>query len=155
MEDETYQRSWNKGIFTFSDTVLFERILKDPSCRQNLDSAVQDLYENYLTEENVQEKIDDLQKATEDYVYSLPDQTYARVNEENYNILVQSMAEEIKTNYEEYTSSMASAWPFHILEPVKQGDSTVLSGRNPIRKAAVTSLILWSFPETIHFLTVW
>lgn len=126
MEDETYQRSWNKGIFTFSDTVLFERILKDPSCRQNLDSAVQDLYENYLTEENVQEKIDDLQKATEDYVYSLPDQTYARVNEENYNILVQSMAEEIRTNYEEYTSSMASAWPFHILEPVKQGDSTVL-----------------------------
>ena len=124
-----------KELFTFSDTVLFERILKDPSCRQNLDSAVQDLYENYLTEENVQEKIDDLQKATEDYVYSLPDQTYARVNEENYNILVQSMAEEIKTNYEEYTSSMASAWPFHILEPGKAGRQHcpsvggILSGR--------------------------
>lgn len=126
MEDETYQRSWNKGIFTFTDTVLFERILKDASCRQNLDNAVQDLYENYLTRDNVQEKIEELQATTEDYVYALPDQTYARVNEENYKILIQSMADEIQTNYEEYTNSMASAWPFHILTPNKQGNNVIL-----------------------------
>lgn len=126
IEDDTYQRSWNKGIFTFTDTVLFERILKDSSCRQELDRAVQDLYDNYLTKDNVQEKIDDLQKATKEYVYALPDQTYARVSEENYKILTQSMADEIQINYEEYTTSMASAWPFHILEPEKQGNNIIL-----------------------------
>lgn len=126
MEDETYQRSWNKGIFTFTDKVLFDRILRDPTCRQKLDSAVQDLYKTYLTKEKVEKKIQDLQKATKEYVYALPDQTYAKVSQEDYKILVQTMAEEIQMNYEEYTSSMASAWPFHILTPQKQGDNVEL-----------------------------
>ncbi len=127
MENASYDRSWNKGIFTFVDKILFRRILQDPSCRQELDAAVEDLYVNYLTEEAVQEKINIYRAATEEYLYSLPDQTYVPVSQEEYDILSDSMADEIADNYNLYKETMASAWPFHIKDPVNENGSTVLS----------------------------
>lgn len=127
MEDASYDRSWNKGIFTFIDKILFRRILQDSSCRQELDAAVEDLYVNYLTEEAVQEKINTYRAATEEYLYSLPDQTYVPVSQEEYDILSDSMADEIADNYNMYKETMASAWPFHIKDPVNENGSTVFS----------------------------
>lgn len=127
MNDVNYERSWNKGIFTFADTVLFRRILQNENCRQALDAAVEDLRTDYLTEANIREKIDSCRELTEKYVYALPDQTYARVSEENYDILSDSMAEETADNYTAYKESMESAWPFHILDPVNENGRTALS----------------------------
>lgn len=127
MDDAGYERSWNKGIFTFADTVLFKRILQDETCRQALGAAVEDLRNSALTEVAIQQKIDVYRDVTEQYLYSLPDQTYTRVSEENYDILAESMAEEVTENYGAYKESMESVWPFHILDPVNESGKTVLS----------------------------
>lgn len=127
MDDAGYERSWNKGVFTFADTVLFKRILQDEICRQTLDAAVEDLKSSVLTEETLRQKIDAYRAVTEQYLYSLPDQTYTRVSEENYDILADSMAGEVTENYEAYKESMESAWPFHIFDPVNENGKTVLS----------------------------
>lgn len=126
MSDLSYDRSWNKGIFTFVDTVLFRRILQDSICREGLNAAVEDIYKNYLTEEKIQKKIDLYKEVTETYMYSLPDQTHVPVSYEDFNILSGSMAEEIAENYNLFKESMESAWPFHILDPEIQNDNTVL-----------------------------
>ena len=127
MDDAGYERSWNKGIFTFADTVLFKRILQDETCRQALGAAVEDLRNSALTEVAIQQKIDVYRDVTEQYLYSLPDQTYTSVSEENYDILAESMAEEVTENYGAYKESMESVWPFHILDPVNESGKTVLS----------------------------
>lgn len=127
MDDVSYERSWNKGIFTFADTILFRRILQDETCRQALDQAVEDLYANYLTEEVIREKIDVYREAAQQYLYALPDQTYTRVTREEYDILADSMAGEVADNYALYKESMESAWPFHIQDPVSENESTLLS----------------------------
>lgn len=127
MEDASYDRSWDKGIFIYTDAVLFRRILQDPSCREELNAAVEDIYANYLTKEAVQEKIDIYRAATEEYLYSLPDQTYVPVSREEYEILSNSMADEISDNYEAYKETMDSAWPFHIQDPVTENGAVVLS----------------------------
>lgn len=43
MRDASYENSWNTGIFTYTDAVLFNRILKDEKCRKRLDQAVEEL----------------------------------------------------------------------------------------------------------------
>lgn len=126
IDDPSYERSWNKGIYTFADNVLFKRILQDGTCRQELNAAVEDLYANYLTEEKIQKKIIWYENISEEYLYSLPDRTYVPVSKENYDILTAGMAGEISDNYAVYKETMESAWPFHILDPVNENGQTVL-----------------------------
>ena len=125
--DTSYDRSWNKGIFPFVDTVLFQRILKNDVCRQALDAAVEDLYAGSLSPEAIQKEIDQYKETVKDYLYVLPDQTYARVSEENYEILADSMAKEAADNYSLYQESKKSPWPFHILDPVSENGKIVLT----------------------------
>ena len=125
--DTSYDRSWNKGIFPFVDTVLFQRILKNDVCRQALDAAVEDLYAGSLSQEAIQKEIDQYKETVKDYLYVLPDQTYARVSEENYEILADSMAKEAADNYSLYQESKKSPWPFHILDPVSENGKIVLT----------------------------
>ena len=127
MRDAGYDRSWNYGIFTYTDSVLFRRILQDEACRSELDMAVRDLRENYLTQENLQEKMAEYAEAIQEYVYALPDRTFARVTESDYEILLGEMAGEVEENFQAYNESMNAPWPFHILAPSVSGDSITLS----------------------------
>lgn len=133
LDDISYDRSWQKGIFLFTDTVLFERILKDASCREALNAAVEDLKKNYLSEKNLQEKIDSYSQTVEEYLYRLPDVTYARVTREEYEELAQGLLSEVEENYAAYQESMSAAWPFHILTPENAGSQTVLSWEEAYR----------------------
>ena len=126
LRDQTYDRSWNYGIFTYADTALFRRILQEDSCRQALDAAVEDLYQNVLTVEKVEKKIREYAAVVKEYLYQLPDRTFARVTEEDYEVLVDSMAGEIAENYERYRESLTSVWPFHILEPTAADGAVTL-----------------------------
>lgn len=133
LDDISYDRSWQKGIFLFTDGVLFERILKDASCREALNAAVEDLKKNYLSEENLQEKIDSYSQTVEEYLYRLPDVTYARVTREEYEALAEGLSSEVEENYAAYQESMSAAWPFHILTPENAGNQTVLSWEEAFR----------------------
>lgn len=127
LQDENYDRSWRKGIFLFSDTILFQRILQDASCREALNQAVEDLKQNYLTEDKLQDQVDTYKEIAKEFLYQLPDRTYARVTKTDYETLTEGMAQELETNYRAYQESMSSVWPFHILTPENNSTETILS----------------------------
>ena len=126
LRDSGYDRSWDYGIFNYADCVLFRRILQDETCRSELDMAVRDLRENYLTPERLREKIEEYAQATEEYLYELPDRTFARVTQQQYRNLLSEMPEEVEANFQAYNESLTAPWPFHILTPTTDGTTLTL-----------------------------
>ena len=106
--------------------MLFRRILQDETCRSELDMAVRDLRENYLTPERLREKIEEYAQATEGYLYELPDRTFARVTQQQYRNLLSEMPEEVEANFQAYNESLTAPWPFHILTPTTDGTTLTL-----------------------------
>lgn len=133
LNDETYDRSWKKGIFLFTDNKLFQRILEDTSCREALNEAVEDLKKNDLSEKKLKKKIRNYSKIVEKYLYRLPDQTYARVTQNEYEDLVEELTKEVEENYAAYQESMSSVWPFHILTPEQKENGTELRWEDAYR----------------------
>ena len=121
MRDTSYSRSWNKGFFTYTQGVLFRRIFQDETLRNEFDQVVRELREGVLSEENLQAEIEEYASVTKEYLYQLPDKNYARVTEENYDILVTQMVDEVEENFQAYQESLNGPWPFHILTPESRG----------------------------------
>lgn len=126
LRNVSYDRSWNHGIFTLVSARLYERMMKDERCRQNLDDAVEDLYQNYLTAEKIRDKTDAYTRLIKSYIYSPPDSRYQRVSEQNYDVVASGIINELDENYETYKRSLAEPWPFHILEPEPSGSDLML-----------------------------
>ena len=142
--------AWDTGIFSFYDNVLFARILEDDACISGLSTAVDTLYETYLTEPVVSSAVSRLTGLAEEYVFSLPDKTFARVTPAQYDALAAGIHEQIVRNYYAYYESLELPAPFHIREPETQADNTLrLSWEDAARDKAVTySIILddsWDF----------
>lgn len=142
--------AWDTGIFSFYDNVLFARILEDETCIASLSTAVDTLYETYLTEPVVSSAVSRLTGLAEEYVFSLPDKTFARVTPAQYDALAAGIHEQIVRNYYAYYESLEFPAPFHIREPEVQSDGSLrLSWEDAARDKAVTySIILddsWDF----------
>lgn len=121
MKDEYYSASWNQGIFSYVESVLFRRIFQDEFCRTEFTAVMEELKDTYLSREIVEAKAQEYAGIVKPYLYRLPDQTYARVTESNYDLLLDDMTEEIEKNYRNYMESLEQTWPFHILTPVQKG----------------------------------
>ena len=131
--------AWDTGIFSFYDNVLFARILEDDACISSLSAAVDTLYETYLTEPIVSSAVSRLTALAEEHVYSLPDKTFARVTQIQYDTLAAGIHEQIARNYYAYYDSLELPAPFHIREPEKQADGSLrLSWADAARGKAVT-----------------
>lgn len=115
---------WTDGITAFTDAVLFRKMLQDEGFLAALHEAVETLRTQYLTEEQIRELVDEYRALAEPYVYALPDRLYARVDQETYDILADSAAEEVDENYRLFQESLEKPWPFHILDPVASGDGS-------------------------------
>ena len=117
--------AWDSGIFSFYDNLLFARILEDDACISSLSAAVDTLYETYLTEPIVSSAVSRLTGLAKEYVYSLPDKTFARVTRPQYDILAAGIHEQIVRNYYAYYDSLELPAPFHIREPEVQADGSL------------------------------
>ncbi|WP_373218685.1 CotH kinase family protein [Ruminococcus sp. 5_1_39BFAA] len=112
--------SWEQGISMFSNLIIFNRMLKVEKYRKGLDDAIQDLRTNYLTEEKVRAKIESYRAVVKPYVYSEPDLEYAKVDEEEYDLVTDAMSKELETNYQYYLESLNKPWPFYVGLPEKR-----------------------------------
>lgn len=109
--------SWDTGVFSFYDNVLFARLFQDPACLSSLSTAVDTLYETYLTEEAVSAEAELLTALAVDSIYSLPDRTFARVTRQQYEELASQLGQQVTENYYRYYESLEKPAPFHIHEP--------------------------------------
>ncbi|MCD8074557.1 MAG: CotH kinase family protein [Lachnospiraceae bacterium] len=125
LKDDTWSASWDTGIFSFTDSVLFTRIFRDAACREEFLEVTEELYTEYLTEKQISEEASALAEIVKPYLYSLPDSLHQQVTSTVYDILVASLADEVEQNYERVLASMSQPWPFHILEP--EADSATLT----------------------------
>lgn len=114
-------QSWERGISTFLNLVIFNRMLKEEKYRKGLDDAIQDLRENYVTEEKVRTMVQHYQAVVKPYVYRTPDAEYTRVDETEYDIITKAMSKELEINYQYYLESLKNPWPFFVGLPEKIG----------------------------------
>ena len=126
MREPGQSPGWDTGVFSFYENVLFFRMLQDPDCISALSSAVDTLYESYLTESRVSSAVEKLTGLAENYIYSLPDRTFARVTREQYGILASEVYSQITEHYYAYYDSLLQPAPFHIHEPQKKGSGSLL-----------------------------
>ena len=117
---------WDTGIFSFYDNVLFSRMLQDESCISTLSTAIDTLYETFVSESAVNKAAAQLTALARDEIYSLPDQTFARVTQPQYDTLAAGMGTQVTENYYSYYESLEKPAPFHIHEPKIQGDGQLL-----------------------------
>ncbi len=108
---------WNRGIHAYSGNRLFSRMFAEEVCRAKLDKAVKYLMETTFASEKLNQLAQEYAAIAKPLVYSLPDRLYARVTEDDYDLLLASMSDEAEAHYREYKSSLTTPTPFHILSP--------------------------------------
>lgn len=116
------QKGWERGISNYWGSVLFQRMFKNDSYRQQLTNAVEDLRKNYVTKEKVNNIVLEYKDIVKPYVYSMPDIVYAPLTESEYDLVSSAIGNEIDLNYQYYCESLESPMPFYIGVPAKTGD---------------------------------
>ena len=112
---------YESGLLMHTTSVLFSKIFKDEECLTELESAMDDLYDNYLTEDVINEKAQELAAETKPLLYSLPDVTYARAAKKDYDGLTAGLHTQIEENFYAFYESQELPWPFTINAPEAVG----------------------------------
>ena len=154
LRDADYSTGWEKGIYLYSDSLLFSNILRNQNCINKLNGYINKLHETVLSPDNVSEKAAQLAKEVKPFLYSLPDIRFARMTEDDYDKLVSEIPSQMEENYYSYYDSLLTPWPFHINEPtVRDGkiilnweDSFILNGQVSYD---VTLSDTWSFKKIL------
>lgn len=124
LNEESDQGSWETGVSNYWCNVLFQRLLKSAAFREALDAAVKDLYA-MLTEERLSAMMESYAEVILPYLFSYPDNAYADIEPEVYEMLLAESAGEVEENYQRYLKSWESPMPFYIDVPDAQEDGSV------------------------------
>ncbi len=112
--------SWERGLTQFMHIVLFNRIFREEQYRDQLTAAIEDLMNNYLTQEKLTEMLSSYAEVVKPYVYSIPDAEHARVDETEYDQILAGMPGEIQENYGYYLESLEKPLPFYVGTPYEE-----------------------------------
>lgn len=119
-------QSWEQGMTQFLHISLFNRIFREKEYRDMLSQAVEDLRENYLSEEQVGAMTRQYAQTVKPYVYRQPDQSFVSLDESEYDTLIAALPGEVEENYGYYQLSLEKPWPFFVETPVlDEGKLTV------------------------------
>ncbi len=155
LKDPGYQEGWEKGIYLYSDSKLFGRVIRSQHCINELSEYVTKLHESSLSPENVRDKTLELKEQVKPYLYSLPDRSFARVTEDDYDKLIDQLPEQMNTNFYKYYDSLDTPWPFHILEPeMTDGNVQISWEESYLLNGSITYSVevadSWDFAKTIQ-----
>ena len=118
-----FAESWEAGISNYWGNVLFQRMYKIKEYRDGLTQAIETLRSQYLTKERVNSLVNTYRNIVKPYVYSMPDIMYAPITSEEYDLVADTLADEIEDNYQAYLESLEKPLPFYI------GVPTVANGK--------------------------
>lgn len=113
---------WETGVSNYWGNHLFQRALKTESFRKALDAAIEDLYNNYLTQDRITSLSTELASVVKPYISEIPDSTHLGVSMANYQTILEALPSEIKSNYNKYYESFEKPMPFFIGVPSKASD---------------------------------
>lgn len=112
---------WESGVSNYWGNILFKRCLKSETYRAKLDEAMDDLYAK-LTDGRVEEYAKTYSDLLKPYVFSSRDALGAPLTSEQYDIVANSLVDEIRSNYQAYKQSYEKPMPFYIGVPTVDGD---------------------------------
>lgn len=108
---------YSHGVGNFWGTILFKRALKSTSYREELDRAVEDIKNNYMTPNQLNSMIATYRTVTDAYVNKDPDNTYSGINADQYNTIASNIPDLVEYYYQSYKKSLKEPLPFYIGKP--------------------------------------
>ena len=123
----TEGQSWERGLTQYTGLVLVDRMMRERKYVDMLTAAVEDLRQNYLTEEKIQPMADNYGEIFRPFLYGGADSEYVSVTESVFDTLVDTLSSQIEQNYQYYIESLEKPWPFYVGVPYKneEGGLTV------------------------------
>lgn len=107
---------WENGVSNYWGNILFRRCLKSEVFRASLDAAVEDLYETLL-DGRLEEYIETYSALLKPLVYEGRDALHMPITQEQYDVVASSLADEVRSNYENYKKSYEKPMPFYMGSP--------------------------------------
>lgn len=120
-------QSWQSGISNYWGNMLFRRCLKDEQFRNDLDQTIEKLRISVMTHEKISAMAESYAAVVKPYVYSVPDALNSKLTEEDYDLIRESLADEVDLNYTLYKDSLTKPMPFFIYQPEPAGDALRIS----------------------------
>lgn len=114
--------NYEKGISNYWGSVLHKRVLQSPTMRQKLDDKVNEI-RALVTEEVVAAKVEAYKAAIEPYMYAMPDIMHNVEDRATWEKILQTIPQEIETNYQMYVLSLEYPMPFYYNQIVAVGDT--------------------------------
>lgn len=116
---------WEEGVSNYWGNVLFRRCLKSELYREKLDEAMSALYEK-LTDGRVEEYVESYSALLKPLVFSGRDSLAMPITESQYDIIANSIIDEVRNNYLSYRQSYEKPMPFYIGVPKVEGSEITL-----------------------------
>ena len=118
-EKNTNRGSWEVGVSNYWGNILFQRCLKSDAFREKLDQVIEEL-RRYLSEERLEEMVEQYAGVVQPYVEKMPDQLNEPLTPEEYEQVKAGLPKEVEQNYEMYRESLEKPMPFYIGRPVTE-----------------------------------
>ena len=118
--------SWQSGISNYWGNTLFRRALQSHSFREKLEQAVQDI-KAFMNKERIDTMVTHYRSIVEQFIWKVPDITNLPVTRDEYNLIAESIPEEIEDNFQRYKESYDYPMPFFIGVPVADNDQLKLT----------------------------
>ena len=118
--DRNDYAEWERGISNYWGNELFKRCLKSDFYRKKLDEAMTDLYAK-LTDGRIEAYAKSYSELLKPLVFSGRDALAMPVTAQQYDIIANSLTDEVKNNYLTYKQSYEKPMPFYIGVPMSDG----------------------------------
>lgn len=95
-EKNTNRGSWEVGVSNYWGNILFQRCLKSDAFREKLDQVIEEL-RRYLSEERLEEMVEQYAGVVQPYVEKMPDQLNEPLTPEEYEQVKAGLPERSRT----------------------------------------------------------
>ncbi len=114
---QSHRGSWEDGISNYWANLLYQRMFKVKEYRDGLTKTIETLKAEYITPEKINALTDMYRPVVKPFVYRMPDIMYAQLTESEYEIVADSLVDQVEENYQAYLESLEKPMPFYIGEP--------------------------------------